>query len=70
MIAIDPSKANTVELTDQIVNDIVQDVKQSVSVTEGQEVFYPGEPELKSIKENKESGIPVLEEKWNEVLSL
>lgn len=70
MIAIDPSKANTTELTDRIVEDIVKDVKQSIPVQEGQEVYYPGEPELRSIRENREQGIPVLEEKWNEVLGM
>lgn len=70
MIAIDPGKFNSTELTDQIVNDIVADIKSSVPVQEGGEVYYPGELELKSIRENKELGIPVVEEKWNEVCSL
>lgn len=70
MIAIDPTKFNSIQLTDQIVSDIVADVKASVPVVEGGEVFYPGEMELKSIKENKELGIPVIEEKWNEVLAM
>lgn len=70
MIAIDPEKMNSVELTDQIVTDIVNDIKSSIPVHEGGEVFYPGELELKSIKENREQGIPVVEEKWNEVLAM
>ena len=70
MIAIDPSKANTPEVTDEIVNGIVEDVKKSIPVKEGSEVYYPGELELKSMKENMELGIPVVEEKWNEVLAM
>ena len=70
MIAIDPSKANTPELTDEIVTKIVDDVKSSVPVQEGGEVYYPGELELKSIKENMEQGIPAVEEKWNQVLAM
>lgn len=70
MIAIDPTKANSVELTDQIVNDIVEDVKDSVPEKESGEVFYPGEMELRNIRENKENGIPVVEEKWNQVLAM
>jgi 3-dehydro-L-gulonate 2-dehydrogenase len=70
MIAIDPSKMNSVELTDQIVDDIVKDVKSSIPVNEGGEVYYPGEIELKNRKDYKENGIPVIEEKWNEVLSM
>ncbi|MFR5601525.1 MAG: 3-dehydro-L-gulonate 2-dehydrogenase [Lachnospiraceae bacterium] len=70
MIAIDPRKFNSTELTDQIVTEIVDDIKSSVPVQEGGEVYYPGELELKSIRENRELGIPVVEEKWNEVCSL
>ena len=70
MIAIDPSKANTPELTDEIVTKIVDDVKSSVPVQEGGEVYYPGELELKSIKENMEQGIPAVEENWNQVLAM
>lgn len=70
MIAIDPTKGNTVELTDQIVNEIIADIKTSVPAEEGKEVLYPGEPELRSIRENRELGIPVIEEKWNAVLKM
>ena len=70
MIAIDPSKGNSVELTDEIVNNIVADVKSSIPVKEGGEVYYPGELELLNIKQNKEEGIPVIEEKWEEVLAM
>lgn len=70
MIAIDPTKMNSVELTDQIVENIVKDVKSSIPVVEGGEVYYPGELELKNMKDFKENGIPVIEEKWNQVLSM
>lgn len=70
MIAIDPTKMNSVELTDQIVEDIVKDVKSSIPIVEGGEVYYPGELELKNMKDFKENGIPVIEEKWNQVLSM
>ena len=49
---------------------IVDDIKSSVPVKEGGEVYYPGELELKSIKENMEQGIPAVEEKWNQVLAM
>ena len=70
MIAIDPSKFNTVEETDKIVDEILADVKSSVPVEEGGEVYYPGGLELKNIRENKEKGIPVVEEVWESVLKL
>ena len=53
MIAIDPAKFNTVEQTDAIVDAILADVKSSEPVTEGGEVYYPGELELKNIKETR-----------------
>lgn len=70
MIAIDPTKFNTVEETDAIVDAILADVKSSEPVAEGGEVLYPGELELKNIKENKEQGIPVIEEVWDSVLKM
>ncbi len=70
MIAIDPAKANSAELTDQIVDEILLDIKSSEPVSEGTEVLYPGEPEALNIKENLEKGIPVIEEKWNQVLAM
>ena len=70
MIAIDPTKANSVELTDEVVDQIVADVKSSVPVEEGRDVLYPGEPEALTIQDNLANGIPVIEEKWNQVLAM
>lgn len=70
MISIDPSKFNSVELTDSIVDEIVADIKASVPAEEGGSVYYPGELELKNIKENRELGIPVVEEVWNSILAM
>ena len=70
MIAIDPSRFNTAEETDAIIDAILADVKSSEPVKEGEAVYYPGELALRSIKENKELGIPVVEEIWDEVLHM
>ena len=70
MIAIDPSKANTPELTDEIVDKIIADVKSSIPVEEGKDILYPGEPEARAIQDNLANGIPVIEEKWNQVLAM
>ncbi len=70
MIAIDPTKGNTPEVTEKIVNDIIADVKSSVPVKEGVEVMYPGEPEAKNIADNMANGIPVVEEVWNQILAM
>jgi len=70
MIAIDPAKFNTVEETDAIADQILQDLKKSEPVADGGEVFYPGERSLKNMRENMELGIPVIEEVWESVLKL
>lgn len=70
MIAIDPEKGNTTAVTDKIVNDIISDIKSSVTEKDGEEVYYPGELELKNIEENLKNGIPVIKEKWDEVCNL
>ena len=70
MIAIDPSKFQSVETTDAIVDAIAADVASSQPVTEGGEVRCPGLGEYRSRKENLELGIPVAEEKWREVLAM
>lgn len=70
MIAIDPSKANEKETTDSIVERIVADIKSSEPVNEGGEVFYPGEIELNTRKDNMENGIPVIDEVWEKINSL
>jgi 3-dehydro-L-gulonate 2-dehydrogenase len=70
MIAIDPSKMNSIELTDSIVDAIVADVKASIPVEEGCEIYYPGEMELRNKKDFEKNGIPVVEEKWNEILHM
>lgn len=70
MIAIDPSKFNTVAETDAIAEQILQDLKQSEPIEEGGEVFYPGERSLQNRKKNKELGIPVVEEVWDSVLKM
>ena len=70
MIAIDPGKFNASGETDGIVDAILADVKASVPAQEGGEVFYPGEMELARIRENREQGIPVIEEVWQRVLAM
>lgn len=70
MIAIDPSKGNTPDVTEQIVNDIIADVKSSEPIQEGGSVMYPGEPEAKNIADNMANGIPVVEEVWEKVLAM
>ena len=70
MIAIDPSKANTEEQTDAIVDGILAYIKASKPIDEARPVLYPGEPEWQTMEEHRKNGIPVIEEKWNMVLAM
>jgi len=67
MIAIDPGKFQSAEVTDRIVDEIVADIHSSEPVKEGTSVRYPGERELATRKDNLENGIPILEAKWEEL---
>ncbi len=67
MIAIDPLKGNTVEITDGIIEEILADIKSSVPVKEGGEVYYPGELELNTREENLKNGIPIIDEVWDKL---
>lgn len=70
MIAIDPGKFGIGADTDAIVDAILAGVKASEPAAEGGEIYYPGELELKNIKENKELGVPVIKEVWESVLNM
>lgn len=70
MIAIDPAKFQSADVTDAIIDAIAADVASSDPAEPGREVRCPGLGEYRSRKENLELGIPVAEEKWSEVLAL
>ena len=57
------------ETTDRIIRELIDDLHTSVPVQEGGRVFYPGELELGTRKENREKGIPVNDEVWNIIRS-
>lgn len=70
MIAIDPAKFQDAAATDAIVDAIAADVASSVPEREGGEVRCPGMGEQRSRRENLELGVPVAEEKWNQVVAM
>ena len=70
MIAIDPAKVQSADLTDAVIDAIAADVAASEPAEPGREVRCPGMGEHRSRKENMELGIPVAEEKWAEVLAM
>jgi len=53
-----------------LVNNIINDYKQSVPGNEETVITYPGERVLKNRKQNSENGIPVLKSVWEDILSL
>lgn len=67
MIAIDPERFQSKEVTDGIVDALVADIHSSVPVQEGGKVFYPGEIEIGTRRENREKGIPVIDEVWEQI---
>lgn len=67
MIAIDASKFNTQSEIDAIAESLIADLKLSEPIEVGGDIRYPGEREFKVRQENLEFGIPVIEEKWEEV---
>lgn len=70
MIAIDPSKFQDQSVTESIVSAIAADVTSSRPDREGGEVRCPGAAEHRARRDNLEKGVPVAEEKWNEVLAM
>ena len=67
MIAIDPEKFQGADVTDGIIDSLIADIHSSEPIREGGKVFYPGEIELATRRDNLENGIPVIEEKWEEL---
>ncbi|WP_070000352.1 3-dehydro-L-gulonate 2-dehydrogenase [Cellulosilyticum sp. I15G10I2] len=70
LIAIDPTHMSSVDVTDSIINEVIEDIKTSQKSDENGKIFYPGEMEIKTRKDNLENGIPVVEEIWNTILAM
>lgn len=69
-IAINPKMNNTSTQMDSIINQVIEDIKESTPIQPGGKIFYPGEIELKTRKENLKLGIPVLDEVWEKLNQL
>lgn len=70
LIAIDPTKFSNTEEIDEVVNKVIDYVKESEPVQENGAIYYPGESSLRVRKDNLEHGIPVVEEIWNSILNM
>ena len=69
-IAIDPSRAGSPEEDDRSADAIIADLKASEPAVPGGESRYPGERESRAMEENLRLGVPVLEDKWEELLRM
>ena len=69
-IAVDPSKMNTQEFTDRIINETISYVKDSDRVNEDGEIFYPGEREYLRREKHMAEGIPVIDSVWEKIQAL
>jgi 3-dehydro-L-gulonate 2-dehydrogenase len=69
-IAIDLSKLSNFTSFNSIIQAIIEDYKLSVPVDDNNNISYPSERVLKTRAQNTLLGIPVLEQIWEEVLSL
>lgn len=70
LIAIDPSKMNSANITDAIVNEVLDNIKASEPSDESGKIFYPGEMEINTRKDNMINGIPVVGDIWNTIISM
>lgn len=69
-IAIDPSHMHTAQITDDIIETVITDIKTATPTTEDGKIYYPGEIAAMTRAENLEKGIPVLDEVWRTITSL
>ena len=66
-IAIDISKLGHQSTITKIIEEIINDYHQSVSVDELKKIIYPGERVLITRKNNLANGIPVIKKVWDEI---
>ena len=69
-IAIDPLKINTQDFIDNVLNETIQQLKQSELAEGMSDIYYPGEKSLKIRIENLKMGIPVDDRVWAKVKEL
>ena len=69
-IIINPKKLHGYNAKDNVIDEIVKNLKSSKPMDEKSHVRYPGERAIHDREENLKKGIPVLESVWNEILNL
>ncbi len=69
-IAIDPTKLFNHQIIDNSIDNIINDLHNSIPDEAGSTARYPGENILSIREENMRSGIPVKKSIWENILSL
>jgi 3-dehydro-L-gulonate 2-dehydrogenase len=69
-IAIDISVLSNHSAITATIQSILDDYRQSVSISDSKKIMYPGERVLQTRKNNLVNGIPVLEKVWSEIIQL
>ncbi|CAN5370842.1 3-dehydro-L-gulonate 2-dehydrogenase [soil metagenome] len=69
-IAIDISRLGNHSSIAIVIENILNDYKNSVAMDESKKITYPGERVLQTRKNNLEIGIPVVKKIWDEILAL
>lgn len=69
-ITINPKKLHGYNAKDNVIDEIVKNLKSSKPMDEKSHVRYPGERAIHDREENLKKGIPVLESVWNEILNI
>jgi 3-dehydro-L-gulonate 2-dehydrogenase len=69
-IAADLSSLGNQHAIPTMINNIIEDYRTATPMSENTDVLYPGERIVRSRKDNAESGIPVDQSVWNEILGL
>jgi 3-dehydro-L-gulonate 2-dehydrogenase len=69
-VAIDIKRLPDHSSIPKLINDVISDYKQSIPQDAFSAITYPGERVLKTRKQNLETGVPVMQQVWDEVLKL
>lgn len=67
---IDAQQQHRPGYVDQVADELVDYIHATLPVEEDGQIFYPGERTLRTRQENLEHGIPVDEQKWQQVLAM
>jgi 3-dehydro-L-gulonate 2-dehydrogenase len=68
-ICFDALKAD-LPFVERVTGELITYIKSAAPMSEGEDIYYPGERTLITRKENLEKGIPVDEQIWNQILQM